>query len=99
MSSKAIKKCKYVLYLISAPPVLREEILAGASQTVITLICEIVLNIVEGHLDGGDFADKYRAECKYLLRKAQSVKKKRAAVVDCSNQFYSDLASVLVKYV
>jgi hypothetical protein len=97
-SSRALKKCKYVLYIINAPPVLREEILSAASQTIITLICEIVLNIVEGNLEGGDFAEKYRAECKYLLRKTQSVKKKRAAIVDCGNQFYLDLASVLVKY-
>jgi hypothetical protein len=98
MSNKAVKKCKYVLYVISAPPALREEILASASQTIITLICEIVLNISEGNLDGGDFLSRYKSVCKLLLRKAQSVKKKRAAVAECGNQFYIDLAAVLIKY-
>lgn len=98
MSEKALKKCRYVLYILSAPPVLREDILSTASQTIVTLICEIVLNICEDNLEGGDFAAKYKSECKLLLRKAQSVKKKRAAIVERSDKFYADLAEILNKY-
>lgn len=95
---KALKKCKYILYIISAPAILREEILSSASQTIITLICEIVLNIFERNIDGGDFTTKYKHECKLLLRKSQSVKKKRAVVAELADQFYLDLASILNKY-
>lgn len=98
MNEKALKKCKYVLSIISLPTLLREEILSSASQTIITLICEIVLNISENNLDGGDFTSKYKSVCKLLLRKTQSVKKKRAAVVECSDQFFQDLGSILSKY-
>lgn len=93
-----MRKCKYVLYVISAPILLREEILSAASQTIITLICEIVLNISVNNLDGGDFASKYKSDIKLLLRKTQSVKKKRASILQCSDNFFVDLGNILKKY-
>jgi hypothetical protein len=98
MSERAVRKCRYVLYVISAPTLLREEILSAASQTIITLICEIVLNISLNNLDGGDFASKYKSDIKLLLRKTQSVKKKRASILQCSDNFFIDLGNILKKY-
>lgn len=96
---RALKKLAYVLYICEAPPVLRAEILSTASKTVINLICEVVLNIVYKNLDASDFFVNYKDQCKLIVKKSQSVKKKREVITKQSPQFYKHLAEIIHKYV
>lgn len=96
---RALKKLAYVLYICEAPPKLRTEILSAASITIINLISEVVLNIVNKNLEGGDFFEKHKSECKSIIKKSQSVKKKRELVADQPQQFYNELSAVINRYV
>lgn len=100
MSEKrALKKLAYVLYICEAPELLRGEILSVASKTVLNLICEVVFNIVHNNLEGKEFYDQNKAQCKLIIKKSQSVKKKRELIADQPQQFFIDLAQVINKYV
>jgi hypothetical protein len=96
---RALKKLAYVLYICEAPQVLRTEILSTASKTVINLLCEVVLNIVNKNLEAIDFIAHYREQCKLIIKKSHSVKKKREIITQQSPQFFKDLADIINKYV
>lgn len=98
MSERAHKKVLFVLYILRAPAALREDILSTASPTLLKLICEIVLNIEAGNLQGREFLQQYKSECKAILKKSQSVKTKRATILNQSNEFYQQLSLILQKY-
>jgi hypothetical protein len=97
--ARALKKLAYVLYICEAPPVLRTEILSAASITIINLICEVVLNITNKNLEAGEFFEKYKSQCKLIIKKSQSVKKKREIVADQPQQFFNELSAVINRYV
>jgi hypothetical protein len=99
MSKKAEKKCKFVLYVLKAPQSLCKDLLAHSSTTFLKLFCEVVLNIVEKNLDSENFLSKYKEECKLILRKSHSVKRKREIISTFSLNFYDDLSSILKQYV
>jgi hypothetical protein len=96
---RALKKLSYVLYICEAPQVLRTEILSTASKTVINLICEVVLNIVHKNLDAIDFLEEHKAQCKQIIKRSQSVKKKRELIADQPQHFYKELGEIINRYV
>jgi hypothetical protein len=99
MSEKAIKKCKYILYILEAPKNLRIDILQNSSKTLLNLFCEVVLNIKTGNLFDEDFLHKYKKEVKSILRKSGGVKKKQSFVANLPSDFFSDLSIILKRYV
>jgi hypothetical protein len=98
MSDRALKKVSFVLYVLNAPQALREDILSSASPTLLKLIGEIILNISVGNLQGRDFLHQYKSECKTILRRSQSVKRKRETILNQSNDFFKQLAQILQRY-
>jgi hypothetical protein len=99
MSEKALRKCQYVLYILEAPDNLRTEILQNSSRTILNLFCEVILNVTEGNLFGEDFLFKYKKECKSILRKSESLKKKSTFVAKLPLDFFADLIIIIKKYV
>lgn len=98
MSKKAERKCLFVLYVLDAPQSLSTDILSNASSTLIKIFCEVILNIVQNNLESDNFERKYKEECKLILRKSHSVKRKREIISNFSPSFYSDLIKVLKQY-
>jgi hypothetical protein len=98
MSDRPLKKVAFVLYALNAPPELREDFLSTASPTLLKLICEIILNISVGNLQGRDFLHQYKSECKAILKKSQSVKRKRETISNQSRHFFNQLVVILQKY-
>jgi RNase P/RNase MRP subunit p30 len=98
MSDRPLKKVSFVLYALNAPQALREDFLATASPTLLKLICEIILNISVGNLQGRDFFQQYKSECKAILKKSQSVKRKRETISNQTSDFFNQLVGILQKY-
>lgn len=99
MNERAVKKCKYFLYILEAPEILRADILENSSRTFLNIICEVILNVAEGNLAGEDFFSKYKRECKTILKKSDSLRKKQKFLAHLSNEFFSDLIDIIKKYV
>lgn len=98
MSNRALRKVTFVLYVLSAPPALRRDILSTASSTLLKLICEIVLNIADGNLNGREFLQMYKSECKLILKRSHSVKRKRETILAQGDDFFDRLTQVLKQY-
>lgn len=98
MSERALRKVSFVLYILNAPTALRADILSTASATLLKLFGEIVLNIIAGNLNGRDFVQKYKTECKTITKTTQSVKRKRETILSQSKEFYLELALILKQY-
>jgi RNase P/RNase MRP subunit p30 len=98
MSERALKKVYFVLYVLNAPAALREDILSTASETLLKLFCEIILNIEAGNLQGREFLKLYKSECKAILKKSHSVKAKRSVISNQSHEFFKQLAQILHNY-
>jgi hypothetical protein len=99
MSKKAERKCQFVLYVLEAPESLRKDLLANSSFTFLKIFCEVVLNIVEKNLDSDLFRLNYKDECKLILRKSHSIRKKREIISTFGTNFYTDLCDILKQYV
>lgn len=99
MSEKAVKKCQYILYILQAPNNLRTDIFQNSSRTILNIFCEVILNVTEGNLFGEDFLFKYKKECKSILKKSDSLRKKQNFVANLPIDFFSDLIIVIQKYV
>lgn len=99
MNEKALKKCKYILYVLEAPANLRTDLLQNASRTILNIFCEVILNVKERNLVGEDFLFKYKLECKSILKKSDSLRKKQGFVANLPKEFFSDLADIIKQYV
>jgi hypothetical protein len=98
MSERGLKKVSFVLYALNAPPALREDFLSTASPTLLKLICEVVFNISVGNLQGREILQQYKSECKAILKRSQSVKRKRETIFNQSNEFFNQLVLILQRY-
>lgn len=99
MNEKAVKKCKYILYLLEAPDNLRIDLIQNASKTILKIFCEVILNVKERNLVGEDFLFKYKLECKSILKKSDSLRKKQIFVANLPSEFFSDLTDIIKQYV
>jgi hypothetical protein len=99
MSKKAERKCQFVLYVLKAPENLRKDLLENSSITFLKIFCEVILNIVDKNLESDLFLLNYKDECKLILRKSHSIRKKREIISTFGTNFYNDLSVLLDQYV
>jgi hypothetical protein len=99
MGERALRKLKYILYVIEAPDNLRKEIIANASKTLIGIFSEVILNIKEENLVGDQFVVRYKTEVRRIVKRSTSTKTKREYIAELGQGFFIDLREVLYKYV
>lgn len=102
MDDETVEKCRQLVYIINAPPQLRDEILSDPPFSILTTACEVVLNVLFGsvELSAQDLERlaRYKSECKILGEEKISFKKKLATLATCEPELLDIFAEIVSRF-
>ena len=79
--SRFAKNKKELLILAKAKPALAKQLLCGADKSIITDICELILNVLNGNIrlspNKKDRLSRYKSPMRRLVKNGESWKSKR----------------------
>jgi hypothetical protein len=103
MNDSTRTHCEYLLYVLRAPPQLRQDILICPSFLLVTAVCELALNLLHGDLQLTDADKGVLREHKELLEQLadESVefRSKVNLVRDAEPLLLAKLRDILGRYV
>lgn len=102
MDDETADRCRQLVYLINAPPPLRDEILSNPPLSILTTVCEVALNVLFGsvELSAQDLEKlaKFKSECKILGEEKKSFKKKVETLATCEPELLNIFAEIVSRY-
>jgi len=92
-----------LLCILRARHLFRLELFEKSSKRIITIFCELVLNIIYGEIDLTDgektILKNYKGACLLIIKKIKSFKTKIRVILSLQSQFLDLLATILTRYV
>lgn len=102
MDENSANECRQLVYVLSAPPELRDQILANPPFSIVTAACEVALNLLHGSLelseDDISLLKKYKRECETLAGAKKSFKSKLEVLALCDPEFLKKISEIISRY-
>lgn len=102
MDVESADRCRQLVYILKAPAELRDQILANPPFSIVTVVCEVALNLLHGSLELSEldiaFFSKYKSECKTLAESKRSYKKKLLTLTTCDPELLLKISEVISRY-
>lgn len=102
MDDETASRCRQLIYVLNAPPELRDQILASPPFSVVTSACEVALNLLHGDIELSEedvaILAKYKSECKILADGKKSYKRKLDTLATCDPELLQKISNIISRY-